>query len=34
MPDQPQQPNQLNIGISEEVAEGSYAPVIRKMTKN
>ena len=25
MPDQPQQPNQLNIEISEEVAEGSYA---------
>ena len=25
MPDQPQQPNQLNIEISEEVAEGNYA---------
>jgi hypothetical protein len=25
MPDQPQQNNQLNIEISEEVAEGSYA---------
>jgi hypothetical protein len=25
MADQPQQPNQLNIEISEEVAEGSYA---------
>jgi hypothetical protein len=25
MPDQPQPPNQLNIEISEEVAEGSYA---------
>src|SRR3954468_15436950 len=25
MPDQPQQPNQINIEISEEVAEGSYA---------
>lgn len=25
MPDQVQQPNQLNIEISEEVAEGSYA---------
>ena len=25
MPDQPQQPNQLNIEISEEVAEGTYA---------
>ena len=25
MPDQPQQPNQLNIEISEEVSEGTYA---------
>ncbi len=25
MPDQPQPPNQLNIEISEEIAEGSYA---------
>lgn len=25
MPDQSQQPNQINIEISEEVAEGSYA---------
>jgi hypothetical protein len=25
MPDQPQTPNQLNIEISEEVSEGSYA---------
>src|ERR1700760_3034093 len=25
MPEQPQQPNQLNIEISEEVSEGTYA---------
>ena len=25
MPEQPQQPNQLNIEISEEIAEGTYA---------
>ena len=29
MYDHPQQPNQLNIEISEEVAEGAYANLVR-----
>lgn len=34
MPDQSQQPNQLNIEISEEVAEGSYATWFADLVEN